>query len=376
MGDARRMFRAWWHDPADYRWLVHTLTTHTALRWVKAVVASGGVLMALNGLLKTFSPAGPQGVVGHTIVWIGIGLGVLWAVRWWLLPWPREFESLTLVATADITITVSCLQDTDRVYGATGAILLVVTGGYLTFFHSAKVLAAHACWSLLTVLILAARMVLEGGSVWLAGSLILIMMASVVMVLPTLQFVYWLLRTESLSDPLTTLLNRRGLEYQLDRKLNRGGRALCVISVDLDRFKTVNDTFGHQIGDQVLVRTAQRLRSAVDPGTVVARVGGEEFVVIGRMAPPAARAAAERLRIAVAELDEPPVPVTASIGVAVFDGANSRTCPDGIGAHLLHAADTAMYQAKRGGGNLVVLSEVSLNDTNPAPLVREAGSVY
>ena len=178
-----------------------------------------------------------------------------------------------------------------------------------------------------------------------------ITIAAIVVVLPALQFCYWVLRIDVLSDPLTMLLNRRGLDYYVHR--SRYQRQLCVITLDLDHFKAVNDTFGHTIGDEVLVSTAARLRAAADPDAVVARTGGEEFAVVDQLDRAAAMILAERLRLAVAETPGISVTVTASVGVAVCDGGTDAGRP----RLLLRCADNAMYQAKRLGGNTVVLAE-------------------
>ncbi|MFI5783371.1 GGDEF domain-containing protein [Nocardia sp. NPDC051570] len=371
MFEAFPSLKAWWRDSADYYWLVHTLVSHSALRWMRLIMASGGVLMAAIGIVTVLSPYGPQSGFGMTVDLIVIGFAVFWAFRWGLLPWPSATESLVLIGGADFAIAVTCAQATDRVYGATGLTLLVVTGGYLTFFHSAKVLALHTFWSLLWVLLLSVRMVIEGNDAYAAIGVDLTSVATIAVVLPMLQMAYWLLRTESRSDPLTTLVNRRGLEYQLVKML-QGDPPVGVISLDLDRFKTVNDTFGHHIGDEVLVRTAQRLRDAAQPHAVVARVGGEEFVVIGHMCAATAWVEAERLRGAVSESNEPAI--TASVGVAVYDGSGTSALHRLTADYLLNCADNAMYEAKRCGGNLVVLDELTVNETGPVSHQKVSGT--
>ncbi|MEV4129046.1 diguanylate cyclase [Nocardia sp. NPDC049707] len=351
MGDCRAILRSWWRDPAHYRWFVRTLESHSGLRLIKAIIGAGSALMLVITILIWMSPAGPSGTVGRTVFMAAGATAAVWTIRWWLFPWPSASTSLAMLTSADLAITASCLVDSDRVYGALSAMLLVVTGAYITFFHSPKALAAHAGWSLLTVSVLAELLVVdaESNDLALAGAIVLIMVAAIVVVLPALQFCYWVLRIDVLSDPLTMLLNRRGLDYYLHR--SRYQRQLCVITLDLDRFKAVNDSFGHIIGDEVLVSTAEGLRAAVDPDAVVARTGGEEFAVVDQLDRAAALRLGERLRRAVAET--PGVPVTASVGVAVCDGGADPGRPQ----LLLRCADAAMYQAKRLGGNTVVLAE-------------------
>lgn len=356
MNDGKTL-RAWWHDPVDYLWLVRMLAERSALTPLRLLIGAGGAAIAIMGAVIAGTPIGPPGDPGVAST-IGVVSGVLWTMRWWLRPWPSKTESLMLIGFADVLFTVEFLQVPDRLFGAMGAMLLVVTGSYLAFFHSARVLALHTAWSFLSVLMFSVRIATAGGDVRLALAVALLLLAGVVAALPALQFLYWLLRTESLSDPLTALLNRRGLEIRLPHLVLRYP-AICVMTLDLDRFKSVNDTWGHRVGDTVLVRTARRLHDAAGETALVARTGGEEFVVAAPISAAAARAEAERLRCAVAATTESAVEVTASVGVAVFDATICPECPRPTPERLLQSADAAMYRAKQSGGNLVVVDELT-----------------
>lgn len=349
--------RAWWNDPIDYCWLVRTLAARSALRPLKILVGVAGTMIAVMGAVIAGTPVGPPGNPGWFST-VGVLAGTVWALRWWLLPWPSRTESLILMGTADVMFTVEFLQVPDRLFGAMGTVLLVVTGSYLGCFHSARVLAVHTAWSLLAVIVFSVRIATDGSDIRLAAAIGLLLFVSVVSSVPALQILYWLLRNESLSDPLTELLNRRGLEIRMPR-LVEGYPAICVMTFDLDRFKSVNDTWGHRVGDTVLVRTARRLRAAAGDQAVVARTGGEEFVVAAPIAAADAHAEAERLRLAVAAPPATAVEVTASVGVAVFDATVCPQCPRPSPDRLLHSADAAMYQAKQAGGNMVVIDELT-----------------
>ncbi|MFI1915556.1 diguanylate cyclase [Nocardia sp. NPDC020380] len=363
--------RAWWRDPVDYQWLVRTLEARWALGIIKNVVGAGGAVMAVITVLTWISSAGANGAAG-IVPAVNIIAGTLWALYWWTAPWPRERRSLVLMAIADVLVTVGCVADSNRLYGSLGAMLLVVTGGYLTFFHGPRILALHAAWSLLSVLALSVLMVADhDGDAPLAFAIILTMAAATVVVLPALHFCYWVLRVDALSDPLTTLLNRRGLDYYLSGWFRAGdGTPICVMTVDLDRFKAVNDTYGHSAGDQVLVRIAACLRSAVAPGAIVARSGGEEFVVIAHLTTAAAVAEAERLCRSIEAASQSSTPVTASIGVAVVEGDSRDRCPE----RLLHNSDSAMYRAKQLGGNMVVLAAPTAVERRDASVSTDPGA--
>jgi diguanylate cyclase (GGDEF)-like protein/PAS domain S-box-containing protein len=147
-------------------------------------------------------------------------------------------------------------------------------------------------------------------------------------------------------DPLTGLANRALLAQRIDDALIRQVRPSCLLFVDLDGFKAVNDQFGHAVGDQLLQQLAQRLTTLLRPQDVCARLGGDEFVVLCvDTQPHQAEAIAERLRAAVAEpfaIEGLAITITAAIGVSASD-VTTAIDP----AHLLRQADARMYEAKR-----------------------------
>ena len=178
-------------------------------------------------------------------------------------------------------------------------------------------------------------------------------------------------RAEAATDPLTGLRHRRGLEaaFAEARGEDPGGRPSALLMVDVDHFKRVNDTYGHERGDQVLVELARRMTQTVRPGDVVLRLGGEEFVVL---LPDAgadrARAAAERLRRGIAHTPVAGLPVTVSIGVAT-DGSDHADVAD-----LLSRADRALYEAKHRGRDRVVLAADDGPGTEPSAGVGIVGA--
>jgi len=149
-------------------------------------------------------------------------------------------------------------------------------------------------------------------------------------------------------DPLTGLADRTLLSQRIDDALTLGTRTSCLLFVDLDGFKAVNDRLGHAAGDQVLQQLARRLAALVRPQDVYARLGGDEFVVLCvDTEPHQAEAIAERLRAAVAEpltVDGREFSVTATVGLS----ASGITPPNATDAsRLLRQADERMYEAKR-----------------------------
>ncbi|MES3001861.1 MAG: EAL domain-containing protein [Pseudomonadota bacterium] len=174
-------------------------------------------------------------------------------------------------------------------------------------------------------------------------------------------------------DPLTKLPNRQLLLDRLGRALSDKGRSHegALMFIDLDNFKVLNDTLGHQKGDQLLQQVAERLRSCVARGDTVARLGGDEFVILlensgQKPFQPAegARIVSERI---LAKLGEPYVlsgylhHSTCSIGVTLF----GRTVPLSV-SELLKQADLAMYQAKAAGRDTVCFFDPEMQETATA----------
>ena len=181
------------------------------------------------------------------------------------------------------------------------------------------------------------------------------------------------LRRHVLADPLTGLGNRRLVERELPRLLQhsaRTGEPLAVVVLDLDHFKQVNDSFGHAVGDAVLTATADLFRARVRGGDLIARMGGEEFLIVFATASPEwALDACERLRAAVQSHDwysiAPGLAVTVSIGLCVSAGPLDA-------AHLVAQADAALYRAKRAGRNRVAVAQAGA--TPDAPEAGPAGA--
>jgi diguanylate cyclase (GGDEF)-like protein len=156
-------------------------------------------------------------------------------------------------------------------------------------------------------------------------------------------------RWQATHDPLTAAPNRRALATTLKQQLT-AGRPVAVAMIDLDRFKTVNDRYGHQAGDQVLVQVAARLARLGPPVVLAARLGGDEFALLITGGTEQALAAG---RAAWAALAGAPVAIAAGhrVHVAASIGVAARHHSGITASQLLHHADLAMQQAKtRGGG--------------------------
>lgn len=164
---------------------------------------------------------------------------------------------------------------------------------------------------------------------------------------------------QALRDHLTGLPNRLALEGELFR-LADGDRSFSVLALDLDRFKPVNDLFGHHAGDLALIEVAQRLAAQLLPGEFLARIGGDEFVAIVRRNQ--RKDLVHLARDCIAAIGAP----LASVGRNVSVGVSLGIVPNGLGepaAALLKQADRALYEAKRHNGGAFCFA----GETRPEP---------
>jgi len=157
-------------------------------------------------------------------------------------------------------------------------------------------------------------------------------------------------------DPLTKLYNRRSLEIYFAQELNRVQRykqKLSILMLDIDHFKNINDRFGHPVGDEVLKAIAGKLLEQVREVDIIARIGGEEFIILmPETDKETAFTVANRLctNVAGMSFSQPKIKVTISIGVA------SAPADGDTPEELLNKVDAAMYSAKRNGRNRVEMA--------------------
>lgn len=337
---------------ANASWLVFVTALLFGLRgMVPAVVsvtlANGLLLATLVVMLK-----GTCHYTGHTQPWR----------RWWLLC------GVSLLGLAWYTHVDDSFRG--RVVWVVGTLgLLVGAQARLFFLHPARSLGVRFVRVVLTTmaLIFALRwwhaVLFDQGAGQLYGNSLVqsVYMASYTFVLLLIMVGYVLLASERMReafeyqashDPLTGVYNRRELLERLAQELARSRRyqtPFSVLALDLDHFKQVNDTHGHQVGDEVLKLFVRRVTATLRPTDLLGRMGGEEFLVVLPQADAAAaQATAQRLLPAVAQTSILPM-CTVSIGVTQWQH------DDGTVDALLARADAALYRAKAQGRNRVEL---------------------
>jgi diguanylate cyclase (GGDEF)-like protein len=182
------------------------------------------------------------------------------------------------------------------------------------------------------------------------------------------------MRFRATHDGLTVLWNRGVIVDLLGRELARSRRehvCTAILMCDLDHFKSVNDTYGHLAGDDVLKETAKRLVASVRSYDFVGRYGGEEFLVVLNNCNPAfGFARAEEIRKAIAQKPVPsssgPVPITMSLGLLMSQEWGRLPVEE-----LLHETDAALYAAKAAGRNCVKVASPKISSAGADPQAQE-----
>jgi diguanylate cyclase (GGDEF)-like protein len=357
-----RLVRDWWSEPVDYAAQVQYFTKRSLADAVKVLIGGGTGLVGVVLLAIQFPFAGSGSIASDVVVAVFAVLTSFWACVWCCRPWPSRRWSIGFVVSCDIGIAVVGLHDTNWLTGLFALNAFGLIGVYLMFFDGPKLLALHTLWILVSTTVHAVQVGgLDFAGVALAAKMLMVAAGAAATPLG-IQFGIWVLRNdanESVTDPLTGLLNRRGLQLHVGDLVRDGNfedALVVVMVVDLDRFKGINDAFGHAVGDEVLIRSARRIKSAVRGSALVARVGGEEFVVVDVTQPGHTERITERVRSAIgAPADH--AAVTASVGVtsvALAKFAAPEVDPAALLDTIIGHADHAMFDAKRHGGNATI----------------------
>ncbi|OBH33678.1 diguanylate cyclase [Mycobacterium sp. E342] len=345
------LFSPWWRAD-QYDWLSGYLASRRLSGATRAVMASIAASMVLCLLALLAGSDGPRGPVPVAMMWVAVAGGVA-GVALWVWRWPTRRQSVAFAMTCNTATALACLAHPNPLAALIGCIAFATFGAYMAFFHTTgfvlynfAVAAAVGSWEALS-LARTGHPSLAGVDLWLVIEVNIALPLAIRILVRALSGD--LLTADR--DPLTGLLNRRAFQHEaLGMIVARRGidSHLVVMLIDLDNFKGLNDRCGHAAGDHALVQVAQALLAAADDQAVVARSGGEEFLLAGTSAGCNAESLAARMCRAIAAST---AGVTASIGTACARLDDTAVEPQVLLAELITAADAAMYQAKQLGGN-------------------------
>ncbi|MDA2893376.1 GGDEF domain-containing protein [Mycolicibacterium sp. BiH015] len=336
-----------------YEWLSSSLESRGVAKAARLFIAATWLFMAGAVFVLLTGPEGPKGQPGVAMMVLAIAGGFGGAAIW-LRRWPTYRQSLVFAALTAGSIILACLAYPNPLAALLGCITFTTISGYVALFHSTRtLLVLGGAFAVLTAW-QAVRLAIAGHVALAVVDLLLVLQANAAVMIAF----HALIRTykgdlaEANHDPLTGLLNRRAFRRETHRLLMRAqevGAYLVIAMVDLDKFKALNDQYGHPAGDQALIAVAEELRRSTSATAIVCRSGGEEFLIADVISSAGALSRFQDVCDAIANLR---LPVTASLGTACVQlGSISATMADTALDRLISAADFAMYRAKRDGGN-------------------------
>jgi diguanylate cyclase (GGDEF)-like protein len=346
----------WWRQSDHYE----QLSSHLRARGMDAVtrttVASIAALLALIAIATIWTPTGPRGgvqIACALAAGVGAGVGALiWGLRW-----PTRAAAIRFAVLSNTSIALVALAQDQPLAAMLTCTTFATMATYIALFHTAPLMVYNFVIATLVGAFEVVRITAAYNlTVALCGYLLLLTLnLAAPFGIQTVVHVLGADAVRAERDQLTGLLNRGAFHRRAKKHLQRGGGLrvhLVVTVIDLDRFKQLNDRFGHRTGDDALVAVARALRENTDDTAVIGRVGGKEFAIADNWHPDELEGRAQTLCEAIAAL---PFEMTASLGTAsvyLSSRTNGRATGQGdLLLELMSAADAAMYVAKRGGGN-------------------------
>ena len=367
--------RLWWRQSDHYDRLSSHLATRNMAgltRRTIAVVAGG---LALVAVATIWTPTGPKGALPMACT-LAAAVGAAGGALLWSLRWPTRTAAIRFVSAATASIALIALSQQDPMFGILTCAAFAATASYIALFHTAPLLAAHFAVASSVSSVECFRMAAIYNIAAGVSSYGLLLLLNLIVPFGV-QVVVHVLGSDAVRadrDQLTGLLTRRAFNRRGKARLEQARAELVhmvVTVIDLDRFKQLNDSYGHSTGDDALVSVARALRDTNDDNAVIGRSGGEEFVIADVWDPDETSRRAQQICEVIASL---PFGITASVGTAGVHPAYRAGSSSDLLTELIAAADAAMYAAKRRGGNQAGHHDWPL----PPPLDRLAddGSDY
>ncbi|WP_420122588.1 diguanylate cyclase [Nakamurella sp.] len=322
-----------------------------------AGIALAGTVLAI---LATLDPTTVRPEWSAAFLIVIVGSAAIAVAGWrWGVGWSDRMIATT-VAALDLMVLASILANQDRSAALLNLILLLPPTLYVAVllrppFPRCQEIGVVAGCAVVAALIAADPV--QWISLMLLPAVALVGAAETVLAQRRhLESMVDSLELMSMTDALTGVLNRRGITVQLFAAPPAPSGHLSVLMIDIDRFKEINDRYGHVAGDEVLSAVGAGLLAEIRSGDLAARLGGEEFAVVTRSSPADAAAMADRLRRRAVDWMAP-WSGTVSVGCAGARAAGPDAVTVELLSDLMERADRCLYRAKREGRNRVVLED-------------------
>lgn len=359
-GSAVAAFVQWFVQPHDYEWMTEFQNSHPSGKIIRIIVALSMINISGMSFMSLFADGGPSGTAATILTLSLCTTNIVIAALWLVRPFPGRLGVVTFAIYADVGV-AAALSVLDLRNALLGCVLFAVIGAFVTFFLSPRWVVAHLVFTSAVALTFTTALYIRGE----VDTITLLVQADVVLLgimsVPVTTHIFLSTLSadarSSVLDPLTGLLNRRGLDAALEDLWIQGrseGQCAAIVVVDIDNFKAVNDIHGHDEGDAVICRVAERLTSHVVRYGVLGRTGGEEYlaaVVTSRLH---IDALIHGIRRAL-HSEGDAIPVTVSVGAAILYAESALwTSSSDTLSTASRVADSMMYEAKAAGGNRVV----------------------
>jgi diguanylate cyclase (GGDEF)-like protein len=345
--------RLWWRQSDHYDRMSSHLAARGMAGLIRATISLIGGVLALVSVGTIWSPLGPHGIVQVTCALAG-GCGATIGALLWALRWPTRAQAIRFAVLSNASIALAALAQSEPNAALLACTAFATLAGYIALFHTSPLMTYNFAIAGVVGAVEAIRVAAKFNVVAALCAYALLLLLNLAVPFG-IQVVVHVLGADAMRaerDQLTGLLNRRAFNRRGKLRVEqcREQRAHFVITViDLDRFKQLNDSYGHSTGDDALVSVARALRDTTDDTAVIGRSGGEEFVIADLWHPEEVSRRAQQLCDVIAAL---PFGITASIGTAgIHPAYRPGEGGDFLLIELIAAADAAMYVAKRRGGN-------------------------
>jgi diguanylate cyclase (GGDEF)-like protein len=334
-----------------------------AIRLFIGVACIGlGLLSALEQI-QPLQPLGPHGLVARAVHLAILLTALVVGVAWLATPWPNHRRAIAFALWGDIALAASGATLAVPEARLSATVYMCLIGVFVAVLLGYRVLFLHCSFATATIVAFTWVGVQHDGADLAELSLYFLPALATVVVMPAIAAVVVEGTRRGLSatayaanrDPLTGLLNRRGLYTESGRTFARSprGSVLAVVVIDLDGFKQLNDDHGHGRGDATLRAVAEQLTKTIRTRDIAARIGGDEFVIVAGLLDDHDLDSFVRRVQSLTLRDHVGLALRSSVGVTwePVDAVDFDL------ERVLHRADEAMYRAKRVGGGTAVVVE-------------------